>query len=302
MFERLREKLDGIINRLTTTELKPESIHSVMWDLRLALLENDVAVAAADHICEEVEKRLLSRQVKRLEDRGKIAKETLREVLFDTLQMPSVNLVEAVEKKRAAGQPYVIVFVGIHGTGKTTTIAKVAYFFSKRDYSVVLACSDTYRAGSIEQLEEHAKRLGIRTIKHQYGADPAAVAFDSIEYAKAHGINVVLIDTAGRMQTNRNLMNEVEKIIRVVKADLVLFVGDALAGNDALMQAEEFNRFVHIDGSILTKVDADAKGGAAVSISYVTKKPVLFIGVGQRYENLEFFNPEFLVNGILGPK
>jgi len=302
MFERLREKLDGIINRLTTTELKPESIHSVMWDLRLALLENDVAVAAADHICEEVEKRLLSRQVKRLEDRGKIAKETLREVLFDTLQMPSVNLVEAVEKKRAADEPYVIIFVGIHGTGKTTTIAKVAYFFSKRNYSVVLACSDTYRAGSIEQLEEHAKRLGIRTIKHQYGADPAAVAFDSIEYAKAHGINVVLIDTAGRMQTNRNLMNEVEKIIRVVKADLVLFVGDALAGNDALMQAEEFNRFVHIDGSILTKVDADAKGGAAVSISYVTKKPVLFIGVGQRYENLEFFNPEFLVNGILGPK
>ena len=141
--------------------------------------------------------------------------------------------------------------------------------------------------------------MGVRTIKHQYGADPAAVAFDAVQYAKAHGINIVLIDTAGRMQTNRNLMQEMEKIVRVIKPDLVLFVGDALAGNDAVMQAEEFDKFVHIDGSILTKVDADAKGGAALSISHVTKKPILFIGVGQVYDDIEFFNPEFLVNRIL---
>jgi len=299
MFEKLRGKLNGLINRIATTEMKPESLRPILWELKLALLENDVAVVVADHVCEEVEKRLVGKQVKRLEDRRTMTKETLREVLFETLKLPSINLVEAVDKKRAANEPYVIVFVGIHGTGKTTSIAKLARFFVKNGHSVVLACSDTYRAGSIEQLEEHARRLGVRTIKHQYGADPAAVAFDAVQYAKAHGINIVLIDTAGRMQTNRNLMQEMEKIVRVIKPDLVLFVGDALAGNDAVMQAEEFDKFVHIDGSILTKVDADAKGGAALSISHVTKKPILFIGVGQVYDDIEFFNPEFLVNRIL---
>jgi len=299
MFEKLREKLNGVINRLATTELRSESLRPILWEFKLALLENDIAMIVADHVCEEVEKRLVGKQVKRLEDRERIVKETLREVLFETLQTPSINLIEAIERKRTTNEPYVIVFVGIHGTGKTTSIAKVANFFLKRNYSVALACGDTYRAGSIEQLGEHAKRLGVRTIKHQYGADPAAVAFDAVQYAKAHGINIVLIDTAGRMQTNRNLMQEMEKIVRVIKPDLVLFVGDALAGNDAVMQAEEFNRFIHIDGSILTKVDADAKGGAAVSISHVTKKPILFIGVGQRYEDLEFFNPEFLIDRIL---
>jgi len=299
MFDKLRGKLNGLINRIATTEMKPESLRPILWELKLALLENDVAVVVADHVCEEVEKRLVGKQVKRLEDRRTMTKETLREVLFETLKLPSINLVEAVDKKRAANEPYVIVFVGIHGTGKTTSIAKLARFFMKNGHSVVLACSDTYRAGSIEQLEEHARRLGVRTIKHQYGADPAAVAFDAVQYAKAHGINIVLIDTAGRMQTNRNLMQEMEKIVRVIKPDLVLFVGDALAGNDAVMQAEEFDKFVHIDGSILTKVDADAKGGAALSISHVTKKPILFIGVGQVYDDIEFFNPEFLVNRIL---
>jgi len=299
MFEKLRGKLNGFINRIATTELKPESLGPILWELKLALLENDVAMVVADHICKEVENRLVGKQVKRLEDRRRVVKETLREVLFETLQVPGVNLIESVEKKRAVDEPYVIVFVGIHGTGKTTSIAKVARYFLRHNYSAVVACSDTYRAGSIEQLEEHARRLGVRTIKHQYGADPAAVAFDAVQYAKAHGINVVLIDTAGRMQTNRNLMQEMEKIARVIKPDLVLFVGDALAGNDAVIQAEEFSKFVHIDGSILTKVDADAKGGAALSISHVTKKPILFIGVGQIYDDLQPFNPEFLINRIL---
>ncbi|MFQ6094936.1 MAG: signal recognition particle-docking protein FtsY [Candidatus Bathyarchaeia archaeon] len=300
MFERLRRKLNGFVNLMATTELKPEKIRPILWEFKLALLENDVAMAVADHICDEIEKRLTGRQVKRLEDRKRIVKETLREVLLGILRTPSINLLEAVERKRKDNEPYVIVFVGIHGTGKTTSIAKVAKFFLKHNYSVVLACSDTYRAGSIEQLEEHARRLGIRTIKHQYGADPAAVAFDAVQHAKAHGINIVLIDTAGRMQTNRNLMQEMEKIVRVVKPDLVLFVGDALTGNDAVFQAEEFNKFVRIDGSVLTKVDADVKGGAAVSVSYITKKPILFIGTGQRYQDLEFFNPQFIVDRIIG--
>ena len=189
--------------------------------------------------------------------------------------------------------------MGINGTGKTTTIAKVAQFFKDKKYSVVLAGSDTYRAGSIEQLEEHAKRLNLKMIKHQYGADPAAVAYDAISHAKAHGINIVLIDTAGRMQTNQNLMNELSKVKRVVKPDFTILTVDSLAGNDAVQQAEEFNKCVGIDATILTKVDADVKGGASLSVTYVTQKPILFIGVGQTYKDLEVFNPEKFVNMIL---
>jgi fused signal recognition particle receptor len=210
-----------------------------------------------------------------------------------------IDLLKAVEEKRKKGEPFIIVFVGINGTGKTTTIAKVANFFNKKGYSVVLACSDTYRAGSIEQLEEHAKKLGIRMIKHKYGADPAAVAYDTISHAKAYGINVVLIDTAGRMQTNKNLMNELAKIKRVVNPDLTVLTVDSLTGNDAVMQAEEFHKSVGIDATILTKVDADVKGGSALSVTYVTQKPILFIGTGQKYEDLDEFNPEKFVQMLI---
>jgi fused signal recognition particle receptor len=168
-----------------------------------------------------------------------------------------------------------------------------------KGYSVVLACSDTYRAGSIEQLDEHAKRLGVRMIKHSYGSDPAAVAFDAIKHAEAHGINVVLIDTAGRIQTDKNLMNELAKIKRIVDPDLTVLVVDALTGNDAVMQAEEFNDRVGVDGTILTKVDADVKGGSALSVTYVTGKPIMFIGVGQTYEDLQPFEPEQFTQMIL---
>ena len=300
MFERLREKLSGFVDLISTTQLKPEKLRPILWEFKLALLENDVAMVVADRICEEIEKKLTGKQVKRMGDREKIVKDTLREVLLEIFQTPTVDLLEIAEKKQMEKEPYVIIFVGMNGTGKTTTIAKIAKFFLKHNYSVVLSCSDTYRAGSIEQLEEHAKRLGVRMIKHQYGADPAAVAFDAVQYAEAHGINVVLIDTAGRMQTNRNLMQQMGKIVRVIKPDLVLFVGDSLAGNDAVVQAEEFGKYVPIDGSILTKVDADVKGGAAVSVSYITKKPILFFGTGQRYDDLELFKPQFLIDRILG--
>jgi fused signal recognition particle receptor len=302
VFEKLKEGLSGLVNKIATTELKAEDLRPILWDLKLTLIENDVAVSVADHICEAIEKQLEGVQVRRLEDRRKVVEKALRKVLSDTLTTgEKIDLVEVVEKKRAMKKPCVIVFVGIHGTGKTTTIAKTAKFLMKHGYSVVLACSDTYRAGSIEQLEEHARRLGVRTIKHQYGADAAAVAFDAVRYAEARGINAVLIDTAGRMQTNLNLMREMEKIVRVIKPDLVLFIGDALTGNDAVTQAQEFDKFVHISASILTKVDADAKGGAAISITHVTKKPILFLGTGQGYEDVEPFKPEFLINRILGP-
>jgi len=300
MFEKLKSGLSGLVNKITTTELKAEKLRPVLSDFKLSLIENDVAFPVAERICDEMEKRLDGVQIKRLEDRKKIVKANLREVLLETmLTTDKVDLLMAIEEKRKKGEPYVIVFVGINGTGKTPTIAKLVQILKKKGYSVVLACSDTYRAGSIEQLEEHAKRLGVRMIKHEYGADPAAVAYDTVNHAKAHGTNVVLIDTAGRIQTNRNLMNELAKIKRIVNPDMTILTVDSLTGNDAVMQAEEFHKSVGIDATILTKVDADVKGGSALSVTYITKKPVLFIGTGQKYEDLEKFEPEKFVEMIL---
>jgi fused signal recognition particle receptor len=300
MFEKLKSGFKGLVTKVTTTELKAENLSSILADFKMNLAENDVAFSVADRICDELEKRLVGVQVKRLEDRKKIVEENLRQVLLEVmLTNNKIDLLKKVEEKRKNGEPFVLLFVGINGTGKTTTIAKVAKFLRGKGYSVVLACSDTYRAGSIEQLEEHAKRLGMRIITHKYGADPAAVAYDAISHAKAHGINVVLIDTAGRMQTNQNLMNELAKVKRVVQPDLTVLTVDSLIGNDAVMQAEEFHKCIGIDATILTKVDADVKGGSALSVMYVTQKPILFIGVGQTYKDLEVFNPEKFVNMIL---
>jgi fused signal recognition particle receptor len=300
MFEKLKSGFKGLVTKVTTTELKAENLSPLLSDFKMSLAENDVAFPVADRICDELEKRLVGVQVKRLEDRKKVVEENLRQVLLEVMLTDNkIDLLKKIEEKREAGEPFVLLFVGINGTGKTTTIAKVAQYLRDKGYSVVLAASDTYRAGSIEQLEEHARRLGMRMIKHKYGGDPAAVAYDAISHAKAHGVNVVLIDTAGRMQTNQNLMNELAKVKRVVSPDLSVLTLDSLIGNDAVMQAEEFHKSIGVDATILTKVDADVKGGSALSVTYVTQKPILFIGVGQTYKDLELFNPEKFVNMIL---
>jgi fused signal recognition particle receptor len=283
MFDRLKSGLKGLVTKVTTTELTTKNLDPILSEFTMNLAENDVAFPVVDRICEDLKKRLIGLQVKRLEDRKKIVEENLRQVLLE-IMIPekNINLLEKIEEKKQKKEPYVLLFVGINGTGKTTTIAKIAKFLRKKGNSIVLAGADTYRAGSIEQLEEHAKRLGLRVIKHNYGGDPAAVAYDAISHAKAHGINVVLIDTAGRMQTNQNLMNELAKIKRIVSPDLTVLTLDSLIGNDAFMQA-----------------DADVKGGSALSVTYVTQKPILFIGVGQTYDDLEFFIPTNFVKMIL---
>jgi fused signal recognition particle receptor len=293
VFEKLRRGLSSAVNKIVTTELKAEKLRPILDEFRLNLIENDVAVPVAYYITDELEKRLDGVEVKRLGDRKELVKDTLHEVLIEILTTKeTVNLLEDIERKRQAKEPYTILFVGINGTGKTTSIAKVAQFLMNKGYSVVLAGADTYRAGSIEQLEEHSRKLGVRMIKHKYGADPAAVAYDAISHAESRGVNVVLIDTAGRIQTDRNLMSELSKIKRVVDPDLTVLVIDALIGNDAVLQAEEFHRSVNVDANILTKVDADVKGGASLSVAHVTGKPIIFIGVGQEYKDLETFEPE----------
>ncbi|MFZ7137254.1 MAG: signal recognition particle-docking protein FtsY [archaeon] len=300
MFDKLRKGLSSAVNKIVVTELKAEKLQPILDDFRFSLIENDVAVPVAYYITDELEKRLEGRQVKRLGDKKELVKETLHEVLIDILTPPDqIDLIEKIEEKRKTNEPYVMMVVGINGTGKTTSIAKLTNFLLKKKYSVVLAGSDTYRPGSIEQLEQHAKKLGVKMIKHDYGADPAAVAYDAISHAQSHGIDVVLIDTAGRIQTDRNLMNELAKIKRVVGPDLTVLVIDSLIGNDAVLQAEEFHKSVTVDANILTKVDADVKGGASLSVAHVTGKPIIFIGVGQDYKDLQLFEPQMFADMML---
>ena len=300
MFDRLRKGLSSAVSKIVVTELKADKLRPILDEFRLNLIENDVAVPVAYYITDELERRLDGVQVKRLGDRKDLVKDTLHEVLIEILTTKeTVNLLERIEQKRKAKEPYTILFVGINGTGKTTSIAKVTQLLMKKGYSVVLAGADTYRAGSIEQLEQHSRKLGVRMIKHKYGADPAAVAYDAISHAESRGIDVVLIDTAGRIQTDRNLMSELGKIKRVVDPDLTVLVIDALIGNDAVLQAEEFHKSVNVDANILTKVDADVKGGASLSVAHVTGKPIIFIGVGQEYKDLEAFEPERFTQMIL---
>ena len=203
-----------------------------------------------------------------------------------------------MEKIRKEEKPFVIAFFGVNGSGKTTTIAKIADLLNKNKISCVLAASDTFRAASIEQLQIHADRLRIKLIKHDYGSDPAAVAFDAVKHAKAKNIDVVLIDTAGRLHSNVNLMDELKKVVKVAKPDLNIFVGESIAGNDCVEQAKTFNEAVGIDGIILAKADIDKKGGAAISVSYVTKKPIIYLGMGQEYFDLKEFEPNLIVEGL----
>jgi fused signal recognition particle receptor len=301
MFEKLKNAVGQVIDKLSRTELSDDNLDPLLWEFKIGLLENDVALSVADEMCDEIKGRLLGEAVGRFENKKERVNDALRDGLYKVLKAPvNVDLLEAMAIKRRERTPLIIVFVGVNGTGKTTTIAKVANLLLKKGYSVVLAGSDTYRAGSIEQLEGHAKRLGIRVIKHSYRSDAAAVAFDAINYARSHGINAVLVDTAGRMQTNRNLIDEMKKIVKVAKPHLTVLVVDALAGNDSVEQARIFDEAVGINGVILTKLDADVKGGAAISIAFAIKKPILFLGIGQFYDDLTSFDPRFVVESIVG--
>jgi len=296
----LRLRLKRGLKRVAGMELSPSDLEDILWDLQVSLLESDVAVPVADEILARVREKLTGRKLSLREDPREVAEGVLKEAVREVLEPKErVDLLEVIRKKNERGEPAVLVFFGINGTGKTTTIAKLAKYLQEKGLRVVLAASDTFRAGGIEQLETHARRLGVELVKQGQGADAAAVAYDAISHARARGFHVVLVDTAGRMQTDRDLMDEMRKIVRVTKPDLRIFVGDALTGNDAVEQAKSFHQEVGIDGSILCKMDADARGGAALSITYVTGRPILFLGTGQGYDDLVEFKPEILIKSLL---
>ena len=301
MFDRLKAQFSNFYDRIAKTELTGKDLDNVLDQFQLSLIENDVAVSAADFVGNQLREKLRDVQFARFTDPRARVKVILQEVLLSLLQRAGqLDIFALIDKKKSIGEPAVLVFIGINGTGKTTSVAKLAHVLQKRGRSVILAASDTYRSGSIEQLEEHARRIGVRVIKHQYGADPAAVAFDAVNYAKAHRINAVLIDTAGRMQNNKNLLEEMRKIVRVTSPDLTILVVDALTGNDAVEQGKVFSEAVKIDGIILAKLDADVKGGSAISLSYIMGKPVAMVGTGQKYDDLEPFQAEAIVKNLIG--
>ena len=278
------------------TVIEEEDLQKHLDDLELALLSSDVEMGVAQEILEGVKENLTGQTRRRLSSTGNLVRDALREALYDVI---SVGQFDFDERVAAADKPVVIVFTGVNGVGKTTTIAKLSEWLEERGLSSVMANGDTYRAGANEQIREHAENLDRKLISHEQGGDPAAVIYDAVEYAEAHDIDVVLGDTAGRLHTSNDLMAQLEKIDRVVDPDMTLFVDEAVAGQDATNRAREFNDAAEIDGAVLTKADADSQGGAAISIAHVTGKPILFLGTGQGYGDLERFDPDVIVDRLL---
>lgn len=289
------EKKEQFSDSIFAKKIREEPLDDVLWKLEIVLLEADVAFSVVDEIKEKVKQSLLGKKFnygRRLEE---IVEHSIKDAIMDILKINKFDFDSWLKEQK---RPTSIIFVGINGTGKTTAIAKIANWLIAHNNTVVLAACDTFRAGAIEQLSVHANKLKCKIIKHSQDADPAAVAFDALEYAKAKKRDVVLIDTAGRMQTNNNLIDEMKKIVRVVKPGLKIFVGDSLAGNDAVEQAKVFDNAIGIDAVILTKIDSDSKGGAAISIAHTIGKPIAFVCNGQEYEDIVKFNTEWMFNSL----
>lgn len=301
MFAKLRNAFLNIAKNIHETEINEVELDKILSELEILLLESDVAVEIIDLFKYDLHKKLIGIKVHKNKIYQIIQNSLTQNILslFDSL--PVVDITSRIISKNEInnnGNVFVIMFVGINGTGKTTTLAKITYLLKKLNVSTVIAASDTYRAGAIEQLQVHSNRLNTKLVHQNYGSDPASVARDAILYAKSHNVDCVLIDTAGRMQTSKNLMDQISKITNVSKPDLKIFVGDSLAGNDVVNQAQEFYNYVKFDASILTKADVDARGGAALSIMKLTSTPILYFGTGQNYDDLKQFDKTEYIHSI----
>ncbi|MBD3209018.1 signal recognition particle-docking protein FtsY [Candidatus Woesearchaeota archaeon] len=286
-------KKEGFLKKITKVTLSEKKFDDIFWELEVTLMESNVAVEVIEKIKEDLKRALTGEKMGRRGIEEKIIG-TLKQSIKDILSIPPIGLLKKAKEK----QPLIIAVVGVNGSGKTTTLAKLVQYFQQHGKSVVVAAADTFRAAAIQQLEEHTNKLDVKLIKHDYGSDPAAVAYDAIKHAAAKRIDVVLIDSAGRLHSDDNLMNELKKLVRINKPDLNVFVGEAVTGNDCVEQARLFDQAVGIDAIILAKADVDEKGGAAISASYVTKKPVIFLGTGQSYDDLTAFKPDVVLENL----
>ncbi len=274
-------------------------VEPFLEQLKISLLQSDVNYEVTEKILSKMETELTARPIE-AKDLQRNISGIIRSSILSVLSKGSdIDMIGNARARKGSGDPFRILFLGPNGAGKTTAMAKLAHMFMKNGFTCVLSASDTFRAAAIEQTAYHASKLGIHAIKGNYGADPASIAFDAIAYAKAHGIDVVLIDSAGRQETNRSLMEEIKKMVRVAKPDMKIFVGESITGNALLNQVREFNEAVRLDGIILTKLDADAKGGNTLSILSETNVPVLFFGTGESYDAIMAYSPEFVLDSII---
>lgn len=307
MFEKFKEKLGlsrkneqlndetrdtGIVERAGVSS---KNFEEIAGNLKISLIEADVALPVADKISNVLLKKLGDKSLRLKGDRNAVFREAVRSTIKEIATVEPLDIMQLVNTK----SPYVIMFVGMNGTGKTTSIAKLAEALKAKGFYVVIAASDTFRAGAIEQIALHGESLGVRVIKHQAGGDPAAVSYDAVKHASKNEKSVVLIDTAGRMQTNKNLLEEMKKIKRTSNPDLILLTLDALSGTDTLNQAKMFDEAVGINGYIVTKIDADARGGCIISLLSETRKPILFIGTGQTYPDMIQFSLDWYLERLL---
>ena len=289
----------GVVNEGGRIIKSSKALDDLLEELEWALLESDVSSDAVSGVVDALRDQLIGARLRRGADLSKVLEASLKRALRSLLEAGYWDFDATVAKALEAGDaPVVIMLVGVNGTGKTTTTAKLAHRLLAQGHSVIAAAGDTFRAGAIQQLEQHCENLGIRCISSQRGGDSAAIARDAIASAKAKNIDVVLVDTAGRMQNKTNLMNELAKVRRVADPHLTLFVGDSLAGNDAVEQARMFQSMLQFDGAVLTKLDTDAKGGAGLSIAFATGRPIVFAGMGQGYDDLTPFDPDWLIEEI----
>ncbi len=303
MFNKLRNTLKklakGLADAITTRTLSEDEIEALMEDYIIELVESDVSYEAAQYIVSKLKERLIGHKIPRFRNVNDIVRQELSNLILEILKKVETefNIVNEVEKVK--DPPYRMVFFGVNGVGKTTTIAKIAYMLKRNNITPVIVAADTYRAGAQEQLKIHANRLGVPFIGGKYGADPASIAYDAIQYARSRGYRAVLIDTAGRMHTDVDLMNELRKIVKVVKPHAKVLILDSLVGNDALEQARFFENAVGIDYIILTKLDADVKGGTALSVAYSVSKPIIYVGIGQKYQDLAPYKADEIARKIL---
>jgi len=295
--EEFKPERKGIFKKIkysvSKVKISEEVFKIYSEELEMLLLENNVALEVAEKMIQELKYKIVGKEFLKKEVEPEI-RDALKEIIEEILVEPF----DIIKKIKEKDEPFVILFCGINGTGKTTTIAKVGQHLKDNKLSCVLAAADTFRAASIEQIKIHAKKLGLKVIAHDYGSDPAAVGFDAIKYAKKNKIDCVLIDTAGRMHTSKNLLKEIEKIARVCKPDLKIFVGESITGNDAIEQVKSFDWELKIDGIVLTKADIDEKGGTALSVGYITKKPILYLGTGQEYDKIEPFDKKKFIEKL----
>ncbi len=288
MFNKLKKIFTSLAEKITG-RVSEERLNEILDNLLFELVECDVAFPVAEKIINNIREAYRKSPFKNREEVFK----TLNDIVLKILeQSKPFDLISEVKKTSKKEGPAVIVFLGINGVGKTTTIAKIAKKMKDNGLKVVLAAADTYRAGAQEQLEIHARKLGLPVVKHRYGSDPAAVAFDAVNYAKSRRLSAVLIDTAGRMHTDIDLVNELKKIVKVAEPHFRILVVDALTGNDAYEQAKMFEENVGVDGIVIAKMDADVKGGVALTLASEIAKPIIYVGTGQKYDDIEPFDPE----------